>query len=288
MQMKGKNYIYLHSEMTKKKSLYVSNKEILTKSSEDIELSKFTVLTNFPKKSEQFYFNLMSDGFEALIGALYLEFGFIKIGENNYDVVGKLIHKHLLGILTDELEKKSEPIKSRLQHLTQTKMFGKLPSYNEIAKYGDIFISCCLIDNILISLGEGLTKKESENSAAEKAIKIFSFNEDFNDEKSLEIVLERLLEKLKLELLSTPSILKEKLEIKNKEIVDYILSQISNNTIQNKQMEHKESPNKKLEISPNKKKIEEIEIIDDDIEYIPQKKQKPSKKKEDDDCIVIE
>jgi ribonuclease-3 len=111
---------------------------------------------------------ILANAFEAMIGALYLDQGYIAAK----DFIGKqLFHK------TDDVVARRlwQDAKSRLQEVAQEK-FGVTPNYQLIDQSGPdhdkLFVVGAFISQEKIATGEGRSKQEAEQAAAEKAIAI--------------------------------------------------------------------------------------------------------------------
>lgn len=107
--------------------------------------------------------SIISDVFEAVIGAIYLDGGF--------EPAKEFIHKY---VLTD-MDKKIEFVdsKTRLQEIVQAK--GKHIEYKLVSEAGPahnkIYTSQVFIDDEMFGEGNGKTKKNAEQHAAYEAIK---------------------------------------------------------------------------------------------------------------------
>jgi ribonuclease-3 len=109
---------------------------------------------------------ILANAFEALIGALYLDQGYVTAK----DFIGKqLFHK------TDEVVEKRlwQDAKSRLQELAQEKT-GVTPTYELAGQTGPDhdkrFTIAVIIAGERAALGEGRSKQEAEQDAAQKAL----------------------------------------------------------------------------------------------------------------------
>ncbi len=109
---------------------------------------------------------ILANAFEALIGALYLDQGYL----NAKDFIGKqLFHK------TDEVVEKRlwQDAKSKLQEIAQEKA-GVTPTYELAGQTGPDhdkhFTIAVLIASERAALGEGRSKQEAEQDAAQKAL----------------------------------------------------------------------------------------------------------------------
>lgn len=109
---------------------------------------------------------ILANAFEALIGALYLDSGYLTAKE----FIGKqLFHK------TDEVVAKRlwQDAKSKLQEISQ-ELLGFTPTYEVVSQSGPDhdkkFIIAAHLGNERVATGEGKSKQEAEQAAAEKAL----------------------------------------------------------------------------------------------------------------------
>lgn len=109
---------------------------------------------------------ILANAFEALIGALYLDQGYVAAK----DFIGKqLFHK------TDDVVARRlwQDAKSRFQELSQEKL-GITPNYQLLDQSGPdhdkTFVVGAFIGNEKIAQGGGRSKQEAEQAAAEKAL----------------------------------------------------------------------------------------------------------------------
>jgi len=133
-----------------------------------LDLEKYLLLSNGEKKqkgkSRQY---MLADTFEALVGAIYMDKG--------YSEARKFIEKHLLIELPEiiSLELFKDP-KSELQEIAQEKT-GITPHYDVIEQSGPDheknFRMGVFLEDRKLAEGEGTSKKEAEEKAAEKALK---------------------------------------------------------------------------------------------------------------------
>ncbi|WP_197050068.1 ribonuclease III [Campylobacter sputorum] len=114
--------------------------------------------------------SLLSDAFEAIMGAIYIESGIEKAKE----VAINLLKKEYENI---NLKTISKDYKTRLQEITQA-TYGKIPQYVLISSKGPDhkkeFTMALMLDNKEISSASGTSKKEAEQNAAKLAIEILS------------------------------------------------------------------------------------------------------------------
>ena len=109
---------------------------------------------------------ILADAFEAIIGAIYLDSGYVNAEE--------FIAKNLYGKIDDVIEKRSyQDAKSRFQEIAQEKR-GTTPSYETLSEIGPDhnkrFTVGVFIGNEEIARGEGQSKQEAEQSAAQAGL----------------------------------------------------------------------------------------------------------------------
>ena len=139
------------------------NQETLSSLSKNLELQKNIKLSAGEEKTNgREKKSILSNTFEALIGAIYLD--------SNLDVVLDYIKKVYGELLTNvNLIKNTKDPKSVLQEYCQGK-FLPLPNYNttEVKDKINTFETVCSINGIKnYGYGKGTTKKNSHQSAAE-------------------------------------------------------------------------------------------------------------------------
>ena len=111
---------------------------------------------------------ILANAFEALIGALYLDAGYDTAKDF---IAAQLFHK------TDEVVEKRlwQDAKSRFQELSQEKT-GITPAYQMLDQSGPDhdkrFVVGAFIGETKIAQGEGRSKQEAEQAAAEKALAV--------------------------------------------------------------------------------------------------------------------
>jgi len=109
---------------------------------------------------------ILANAFEAMIGALYLDQG--------YAVAREFIATHIF-YKTDEVVEKRlwQDAKSRLQEIAQDKM-GVTPTYEMVNQVGPDhdkrFMIAVHLGGVRAAMGEGRSKQEAEQAAAEKAL----------------------------------------------------------------------------------------------------------------------
>ena len=144
------------------------NTKSLSKVAKKLKLGKYLLLSNGEKrdrgKSKQY---MLADTFEALIGAIYIDSG--------YNEAKKFIENYLLVELPKiiSLELFKDP-KSELQEIAQEKK-GITPTYEIVDEEGPDhdkrFRMGVFLKDKKLAEGEGGSKKEAEEEAAQKALK---------------------------------------------------------------------------------------------------------------------
>ncbi len=109
---------------------------------------------------------ILADAHEAIIGAVYLDQGF--------EAAEAFIAKNLYGKIDDVIAKRSyQDAKSRFQEIAQEK-HGITPSYETLSEEGPdhakLFTVGVFIGTEEIARGEGKSKQEAEQSAAEAGL----------------------------------------------------------------------------------------------------------------------
>jgi ribonuclease-3 len=145
------------------------NSNILSEVSQKLGFNDFLLLSKGEAKSEgkgRRY--ILANTFEAFIGALYLDKG--------YKACQSFIKKHLIPRLPEIIEKGLyKDFKSRFQEEAQERL-EITPFYKVIKEWGPDhdkhFIVGVFLNDELVATGEGSSKQEAEQNAAEKALKI--------------------------------------------------------------------------------------------------------------------
>jgi len=109
---------------------------------------------------------ILANAFEAVLGAIYLDQG--------YDAAEAFIGKHLYSKIDDVVAKRAwQDAKSKFQELAQEKK-GHTPSYKTVAETGPDhdkrFTVGVFVGSDEIARGEGPSKQEAEQAAAQAAI----------------------------------------------------------------------------------------------------------------------
>jgi ribonuclease-3 len=110
--------------------------------------------------------SILANGFEAVMGAIYLETGLKKVRE----IVLKLLHKAYPKIDLDSVFK---DYKTTLQEITQAR-YGVIPTYTVVKATGPDhkkeFTVEVSIDDKVIDRAVGKSKKEAQQNVAKKAL----------------------------------------------------------------------------------------------------------------------
>ncbi len=151
------------------------DEEGFAKLAKELNLEKYIFLSEGEEKNRgRSKPSILSNAFEAVMGAIYLDGGLDEVKR----IVLKLIEKVYPDI---SLESIFKDYKTKLQELTQAK-FGTLPEYKLIGSYGpdhkkEFKIALYLLDRE-ISTAKGKSKKAAQQAAAKKALDILMREED--------------------------------------------------------------------------------------------------------------
>jgi ribonuclease-3 len=115
---------------------------------------------------------ILANAFEAVIGALYLDGG--------YEAAKTFIDNNLFHKVHDVVEKRLwQDAKSRLQELAQDKV-SATPAYEIINQSGPdhnkTFVVAVMVSGKRMGVGEGRSKQDAEQSAAERALDASGWN----------------------------------------------------------------------------------------------------------------
>ena len=149
-----------------KKLSYLVQKNFLYKISKNLKIDK--ILKFYIKKNAKMNISILADSIESLIGAIYLDGGYIN--------AEKFI-KLTWGPYFDIEEKNIQDPKTKLQELSQQKL-KKLPDYNLIKKDGPshspIFTVSLKVLNLKKIKSNGSSIREAEKNAAATALKLLN------------------------------------------------------------------------------------------------------------------
>ncbi len=151
-----------------KKFASLVNKKTCLDIAKKIDLSSYVKTFNPKNKKIKIEDKIISDSCEALIGAIYLDKGFI------------IVEKTILNLWQDHIEKSvvtEIDAKTKLQELT-LKNFKKLPTYKLISNTGPrhkpIFKVGVKLPNTKYFISTGKSKKEAEQNAAIECLNIIN------------------------------------------------------------------------------------------------------------------
>lgn len=145
----------------------IVNRNSLAESAEEIGLVKFLLINqNLSNTFSRGAKTVLSDAFEALVGALYLDQGL--------DACRTFIRKVLIDPIVEAGEHLiDENYKSQLLEYAQANKMD-LPNYKVIKEEGPqherIFTVQVSLDNEILGIGKGKNKKSAEQNAAKKAL----------------------------------------------------------------------------------------------------------------------
>lgn len=141
----------------------IVKRETLNQLCVEIKLDKLIVATKFININKERNFNILGNTLEALIGAIYLDYGYNKCKDY---VENKLFPKleHLKTILNSNENPKSQLIEWCQKHHFQFDFI--LIDETVVANNLHNFISQLEIEGMVISRGNGTSKKESQQNAS--------------------------------------------------------------------------------------------------------------------------
>mgnify|MGYP001217688974 CR=1 FL=1 len=143
-----------------KKFASLVNKKTCLQIAKSISLEKYILTFNFRNKSIKIEDKVIADSCEALIGAVYLDKGFL-IVEN---LILNLWKKNIKDSIVTQID-----AKTKLQEFS-LKKYKKLPTYKIISNTGPrhkpVFKVGVKLPNTKYYISEGSSKKEAEQNAA--------------------------------------------------------------------------------------------------------------------------
>jgi len=146
-----------------KKLSYLVQRNFLHKISINLKIERFLKFSS--KKNNKMNISILSDSIESLIGALYLDGGFIS---------AKKFIKSTWGPYLDIDDKNMQDPKTNLQEISQQKL-KKLPEYNLIKKEGPshspTFTISLKVLNLNKIISSGSSIRDAEKNAASIALK---------------------------------------------------------------------------------------------------------------------
>lgn len=161
-----KNFQEMEGKLTSWRAALV-NSDMMSQVAEKLNIGGLLLLSRGEAKdTERARQYILANAFEAFVGALYLDQGYVEC-EN-------FIQKHLLSELPNIIaEKKYVDAKSYFQEKAQEKA-GITPRYQVLKEWGPDhmrhFSVGVFLNENLIEEGEGLSKQEAEQGAAGKAL----------------------------------------------------------------------------------------------------------------------
>ncbi len=156
----GKREGFLTSTRSK-----IVQRETLNKIALDLELDKMMIVCN---KCHSHNLNIYGNAFEALMGAIYLDFGYAKCKH----FMEKVVFQQYLNI--NKLAQKEVNFKSRLLEWGQRYKINIVFDLIEETTDNEnnpVFQTQIFVNGISAGYGVGFTKKESQQNAAKKALK---------------------------------------------------------------------------------------------------------------------
>jgi ribonuclease-3 len=153
-------------ELTKMKSLLVS-RGVLAEQARELNLGRFLFMSEPERESGgAFRASILADGFEAVIGALYLDGGLAQ--------AGRFVDRHLLVDVNFILGSRTHVnYKSVLQENIQEQM-KTYPRYRIVSETGPdhqkVFTVEVTVRGEQLGLGKGTNKKRAEQAAAQNAL----------------------------------------------------------------------------------------------------------------------
>jgi len=145
------------------------NAKMLSEIAEDLGFNGFLLLSKGESKElgkARAY--ILANAFEAFLGAMYLDLG--------YKACDEFLKKHLLPKLPSIIKEGSyKDAKSKFQEEAQDRI-GVTPSYKVLKESGPDhnkkFIIGVYLDDELVAEGQGSSKREAEEQAAELALEV--------------------------------------------------------------------------------------------------------------------
>ena len=160
---------YNEGTLTNIRSLMVNTKS-LAEIAKELEFGKFLKLSKGEEDSKgRQNQSLLADCFEAFVGALFLDQGI--------EAVSDFLEKALLPMSDEIIKSKSfKDPKSLLQELVQSRRLNS-PVYKVLGEFGPahakIFRIGAFVDGKIVSEGEGKSKSDAEEDAAQKALDFY-------------------------------------------------------------------------------------------------------------------
>lgn len=143
------------------------DEEGFAKLANEIDLGKYILISEGEEKNGgRTKPSLLSNAFEALMGAIYLESGLDEVKKITLELLNRVYPKI-------DLESIFKDYKTKLQELTQAE-FGSLPEYKLINSYGPdhkkVFEIALYLNNKELTKAKGKSKKAAQQAAAKEAL----------------------------------------------------------------------------------------------------------------------
>lgn len=169
-------------ELTKAKS-YVVSREVLAKKAEKIGLGEYLILSSGEERSGgRRRKSIISDAFEALLGAVYFDGGL--------DEVRRIVCHHVMKDM-DEIIAHRFHYNYKSWLLEHVQAEGEsFPEYRVLRETGPDhkkeFTVEVVVNGRVLGRGKGLSKKRAEQKAALKAIQFLGLHEDERESRCME------------------------------------------------------------------------------------------------------
>lgn len=161
------NYSYLaEGEMTKFRANVVCEPS-LAKCAKNIDIGSFLLLGKGEENTGgRTRMSILSDAVEALIGAIYIDSGLESARAFVLHQMGKYINESIKGTIFMDYKTQLQEIiqKSNDHRITYEIIEEKGPDHNKV------FVSQVKVDEDVVGIGEGRTKKEAEQMAAKSSL----------------------------------------------------------------------------------------------------------------------
>lgn len=151
------------------------NSRMLAKIARTLNFNRFLLLSKGEHKERgKARTYILGDTFEAFLGAIYLDKGF----ETCKDFIVKQLPSHIVEIKEKGLLK---DVKSKFQEKAQDKI-GVTPTYQVLKEWGPDhdkhFLVGVFLEKDMVARGEGTSKQEAEERAAEQALVLKKWNDN--------------------------------------------------------------------------------------------------------------
>ncbi|MCW6037321.1 ribonuclease III [Spirulina subsalsa FACHB-351] len=160
---------YREAELTQVKSS-IENNANLARFAQQLKLGNFVKVG---KGESQDSYKILSDAFEAVIGAYFLDSGLNAVQAFLTPFIESMLHTPPDSVAQDVSVNQSLNYKNKLQHWAQTKR-QNVPEYKSIKaglQHSPRFTATVIINGKQYGQAEGKNKKEAEQNAAFKACK---------------------------------------------------------------------------------------------------------------------